>query len=632
MPAKRQECRELNLTTLPGEQVLSAVERVLHSRHFFLAPGLELEWETRTAETIPWEIFHGRLLPPAQTRLERAFLAWNVYLQEDGQRSTEPLLSLKLDREAQRIFVVRGLLSYVWEGYQGEGNVYLSREVSKWVSELVGTVDLTDFAEERALVQELASRLFHAVVGLSRLPLTSVEAPLPGFSLGKLGYFCRADQADAEPMRSATELLERGFSAELSWAEQVKLVELVLRSVPPGQGRDVVPRFLSRWTEMGRSPADLTRLLRSVVNDISLSPYTHFVDNLLSFGNELVASQFWPVAEQVDFYSTILRQLVRHLTAYDLVNFHNRGANYPDALFLDAVLQEYLRLIEQEPALFSGDDSISRRRRRALRQAWLVRQAYTGHPVPDAPTSPGENARVLPEPFRRVPEEQLVQITKRRRILYDREPAESLLTGQSGAAFNKSIEDLQCPEELQELGMAVFIDRPLGAGKFPGEPDQTLLFSHVAFSRSVALSRLDFLHRKLADPAGVDWQSLRAALSGLNLPGVPARDYRGEPRRVVSLADAAAAADDFILVRTTAATVRAFLDQYRVAEMEAMKPCLIVPAARQNPAEPRLRIYDDQMQPRLELAVDLSQGYISCDGKEIPAAGLRLIRPLPKKN
>jgi hypothetical protein len=217
-------------------------------------------------------------------------------------------------------------------------------------------------------------------------------------------------------MRSAAELLEQGFTTELSPAEQVKMVELVLRAVAAGDVRDVVPLFLKRWNEMGRSGADLSRLLRSVVNDVSLSPYTQFVENLLSFCNELVASRMWPVAEQVDFFSYVLRQLVRHLTAYDLVNFHNRGANYPDALFLDAVLKEYLRLMELAPDLFRG--ATATRRRRALRQAWLVRLFYTGHPVPDAPTSPGENARVLPEPFQRVPEEQLVQLTRRKRILY----------------------------------------------------------------------------------------------------------------------------------------------------------------------------------------------------------------------
>jgi len=54
--------------------------------------------------------------------------------------------------------------------------------------------------------------------------------------------------------------------------------------------------------------------------------------------------------------------------------------------------------------------------------------------------------------------------------------------------------DLQEPEELQELGTAVFLDRPLGALKHPGEPDCTPLLSYQAFSRFIARTRLRFLH------------------------------------------------------------------------------------------------------------------------------------------
>ena len=51
----------------------------------------------------------------------------------------------------------------------------------------------------------------------------------------------------------------------------------------------------------------------------------------------------------------LLRQLGRHLTAYDLVTFHHRGANYPDALLLDDLLRRYLLRIERTPELFVGD-------------------------------------------------------------------------------------------------------------------------------------------------------------------------------------------------------------------------------------------------------------------------------------
>ena len=57
----------------------------------------------------------------------------------------------------------------------------------------------------------------------------------------------------------------------------------------------------------------------------------------------------------MDFLGWLLRQLGRHLTAYDLVVFHHRGANYPDALVLDAVLKAYLIRIERRPELFLDD-------------------------------------------------------------------------------------------------------------------------------------------------------------------------------------------------------------------------------------------------------------------------------------
>src|SRR5207249_2747834 len=117
------------------------------------------------------------------------------------------------------------------------------------------------------------------------------------------------------------------------------------------------------------------------------------------------------------------------LTAYDLINFHHRGANYPDALLLDTVLRAYLAQIEERPELFlpcKEDDSQRQKRkrirRRALRQAWLLRRTIQGLPVPDAPTSPGENSRILPPPYERVPEEQILDPAKRTKRLFEGQP------------------------------------------------------------------------------------------------------------------------------------------------------------------------------------------------------------------
>src|SRR5262249_10169224 len=159
----------------------------------------------------------------------------------------------------------------------------------------------------------------------------------------------------------------------------------------------------------------------------------------------LVAGGALVLEEQVDFLGYTVRQIARHLTAYDLHTFHHRGANYPDALLLDAVLKEYFGLIEARPQLFltSPGPGDPRRpwRRRALRQGWLLRRFYEGLPVPDAPTSPGENARVLPPPHSRVPEEQILHPGRRQRRLYADEPLDRHLGRRARTVLGQSIED-----------------------------------------------------------------------------------------------------------------------------------------------------------------------------------------------
>ena len=195
---------------------------------------------------------------------------------------------------------------------------------------------------------------------------------------------------------------------------------------------------------------------------------------------------------------------------------------------VDSLLRAYLQLIESQPDLFqprTGDsqpvDRRKRLRRRALRQGWLIRKECEGRRVPDVPTSPGENRRVLPEPFNRVPDQQLADPLKRRRTLFQCQPAEQLLSDRTRGALQISVDDLagtRCwtgdrqpatelpmrPDhgatneaavmpataELRELGMALYLDRPLGIYKEPAEVDRTPLLSYVAFSLKIAESRL----------------------------------------------------------------------------------------------------------------------------------------------
>ena len=525
----------------PLAQARAAIAEVLRPGHFYAAPRMHLDWEHAPAEETPWEVYRGQLLPPHLTRETGVFESWHVYITQDRERSAAPLLSVLLDAERGQVHIVRGLHCWTWEGYHSGDNVYLSREVPRWTRELVGSVDLAT-CTERA---ELALWIFRAVAGLSRLPLTSVEAPLPGFSLGQVAYFWNEDAT--QPLTTWQQLLA---AASAAWPAMVrtKWLEFLLRTTPAAD----VGALATAYARQSPAPDDTLRLLRAVFNDVALSPYTDFVDKTLELLNRLVQQCHLTSAGHIDFLSHLLRHLARHLTAYDLVTFHHRGANYPDALLLDAALKQYMRLIESQPALFAATGLPARLRRRALRQAWRQRRHYEEHPVPDAPTSPGENRRILPPPHVRVPDEQIEILGTRSKRLYHADP----LAGYAGPAVQRILEDcgrdLQCAEELRELGMAVFIERPCGIGKAPGEPDLSPLVAHEAFSRSLAERALGELAREpLLALSPDDVAKCRALLSQpWPVGGIAASTLPTRPPRLVSLADATKAAADFVILQT----------------------------------------------------------------------------------
>jgi hypothetical protein len=594
------------------------ITEAVRPAHFFVGPVTRLEWQYVAAEDISWEVFRGRLLDPAHTRERRTFAAWNVYLIGDEGRSPEPLLSVKLDAAAGQIHVVRAIHSYAWEGYDAGGNVILSRETKKWVRELVGTIDVADFCDTDELRDEIVSRLFQAVVGTSRLPLTSVEAPLPSFTFGELGYFHRPGARDGEgPMTTEGHLLDRALSGGLSRGERARLLELALRRSP------AEAPVAGQWERIADGRAGgIPGLMREVFNGVSLSPYTGLPEAALRFLRGLETEGRIEAAALADFLAHLLRQIGRHLTAYDLVQFHHAGANYPDALLLDAVLGEYLRLIGDQPALFLDPSPGGRLRRRALRQAWLIRQRYRGHLVPDAPTSPGENSRVLPPPHTRVPEEQFLHPHRRSKRLF----VEEVSWGHAAAVLRQSVADLDQPEELRELGAALYLDRPLGMFKAPGEPDPTPLLSYVAFSRSIALQRLLLLARDPDLLPASDLTRRCAALESLPVAGLPVAEVAevGRPG-AVSLADARKAADDFIFLRTTAQTAREFFELMDLRPPD--KPVLIV--GKRSSGEIVLTVYEaGTMRPLTELSADAGDGYVCRGSVEYPRKGLR-VRCIP---
>jgi hypothetical protein len=444
-------------------------------------------------------------------------------------------------------------------------------------------------------------------------------------------------------MRTFQELLHHAFLPGLARLELAKLVETLLHATPTDQLREAANLLFLRWRELGHADAELLSLFGTLFNEVALSPYTDLVDKTLALMTVLEEKRPVMSAGVVDFLSHLLRQLGRHLTAYDLVVFHHRGANYPDALLLDAVLKAYLVRIERRPDWFedASNDSenerrIKRLRRRGLRQGWLLRARYEGHPVPDAPTSEGENARVLPAPHVRVPEEQIAQVQRRRKHLFAGDVLSTHLSPMIRAVLARSLADLQQPEELRELGMALFLDRPLGVGKAPLEPDQTLLFSYEAFSPSVADRRLDYLATNLHLLDATAHDHLRFALSALTVPGVAVASLHAPTRPApVSLSDARKVADDFVLLRNTRRTTDAFLELYDLGAsavrhgldfLSAGRRFLIVQGFGDASAREHLTVFDAESRPRVQFAIDARSGYIHRAGLEHPAGGLRLVR------
>src|SRR3954462_5367598 len=157
------------------ERARTAIASALEPGHFFASLG-QLRIEERHQESWRWEVFRGHLLDPAHTRETALFDAWNVIVDDTAQGST-PLASGLLDLQNIKLHVVRRILVHAFEAYEDPPGVILSRRVEKWTTELVSTVPL-----ERGTHDDLQAELRHAVVsavvGTSRLPITSLESPL----------------------------------------------------------------------------------------------------------------------------------------------------------------------------------------------------------------------------------------------------------------------------------------------------------------------------------------------------------------------------------------------------------------------------------------------------------------------
>src|SRR5262249_12070989 len=128
----------------------------------------------------------------------------------DAQRSAVevPLLSLKFSSDGRLLHVVRGVESYVHEGYEPEPGAYSTREVRQWVRELIATFALERFDSADELRLEVASALERAITG-TRLPLTPMEAPHPLFSFGQILYIAEPQRPNGRSLSELPSVIAR---------------------------------------------------------------------------------------------------------------------------------------------------------------------------------------------------------------------------------------------------------------------------------------------------------------------------------------------------------------------------------------------------------------------------------------
>jgi hypothetical protein len=622
---------------MPPVDLPAIIERALSPEHFFLASSAQLRVTRAQKEIRRWEVYLGHLLDPSLARNQATFQAWHVFV--DGEESaTAPLISVLWDADGERVLVTRQILTHAFEAFEDAPSVILTRPTQKWTSELVGTLELTSVTADET-ERDLRRLLLLATIGISRLPITSLESPLPDFSLGRLAY--REQSASPDSVcNDPIDWLDAALHGALQLEVQSRALETTLRATDIKTVPRIAQSLENAATTAGRNKLWVRGLICNLFNGTALSPYTHFVDALVTLVEQLADRPWFGPQAALETLSYMLRHLCRHLTAFDLTLFHNFGANYPDALFLDVLLRAYLNLLTANPGLCLEAEGT--RLRRALRQGCLARRQYEGHRVPDVPTSMGENARVLPAAFGRVPEVQILESSQRKRRLFLNAPTDALLSESARRVLQLSIDELDDPRELQELGMATFLDRPLGVLKQPGEVDRTPLVSHEAYSRFIAIRRLATLKsaRWIDQPRH---EALRSALTGLATDGILAAniDVRERPG-VVALTDANKAASDFMIVRTTRGSLQRLLALYDWKSLEATFPktvrwlresadILLLPyTSSESPPQPRLQLLAGT-QIRLELGLPSGQSsidrYRERAGKEV-IGRLRVLRIL----
>jgi len=148
--------------------------------------------------------------------------------------------------------------------------------------------------------------------------------------------------------------------------------------------------------------------------------------------------------------------------------------------------------------------------------------------------------------------------------------------------LQQSMQDLQQTEELRELGMAIFIDRPI---------DPSVLLSHEAFSQAIAARRLTELAR-LAKDLGCDFtpKSLQNELARTVPLGLPIQEIHCPKGPVVSLADARRVSEDFVVSRTLPGSLAPLAGRLDIKKIK-----LLVRLADRSKPEGVLTIFDEKL-------------------------------------
>ena len=90
---------------------------------------------------------------------------------------------------------------------------------------------------------------------MSRLPLTSVEAPLPDFSLGKLGYFYSVlAAADDEPLHTIDDFFNPTRTLPHLAFEPSRLLELAIRATPADGVAALADVIARQWSFVADAP------------------------------------------------------------------------------------------------------------------------------------------------------------------------------------------------------------------------------------------------------------------------------------------------------------------------------------------------------------------------------------------